>query len=327
MANRIIFGTVNGLNGYTATATIDSANDHLLIQQGSTYFSITRNVFLGVSGIPMDISTAQNVTSKTFDNTNQATLKSNKFTLQDFTDTTKQAIFSVAGVTTGTTRTYTLPNASVTLASTSGTEALSNKSVTASSWSGGTIDNATITVDSISGHSTSTIVTVGGVQMNNGVIGTNNAVTTAAVADTAITPAKLQAGTGTGWAWQSWTPTFTNFSIGNGTLVAQYIQTGKTVSATMIITFGTTTTLTGSLLFTPPVNGVSLYNNGATNFFVGVGDINNGVFGLVSFNASNARMILLYLPTATTFAAVDATHPAAFASGNTITMQFEYQGV
>jgi hypothetical protein len=61
------------------------------------------------------ISAAQTLTNKTLDNTNQVTLKDSKFTLQDDGDTTKQAVFQLSGISTGTTRTYTLPDASGTI--------------------------------------------------------------------------------------------------------------------------------------------------------------------------------------------------------------------
>lgn len=77
-----------------------------------------------------DIATAQNVTNKTLDNTNTITLKDTLFTLQDDGDTTKQARFQLSGLTTGQTRTYTLPDASLILASRTGAETMSNKTLT-----------------------------------------------------------------------------------------------------------------------------------------------------------------------------------------------------
>jgi len=58
---------------------------------------------------------SQSLTSKTLDNTNTVTLKDTLFTLQDDGDTTKQAKFQLSGITTGTTRTYTLPDSSGTV--------------------------------------------------------------------------------------------------------------------------------------------------------------------------------------------------------------------
>lgn len=270
MANKIINGTVNGLTGYAAAVSIDGANDYLLIQQAAgVYKSINRQTLLGVTGTPMDISTVQSVTNKTLDNTNQATLKSNKFTLQDLTDTTKQAVFSIAGVTTGTTRTYTLPNATVTLASLSGVEVLTNKTITSPAITGGTIDNSAITVDSISGHTTSTLVTVGGVQFSNGVVNTANAVTSVSIAAGGVQPQALQSGTGTSWAWASWTPTATNWSNGNGTLTAKYVQIGKTVFFRVHWTLGTTSAVTGLITLTLPVTASSDYF-GVEGAYVGI---------------------------------------------------------
>lgn len=59
----------------------------------------------------------------------------------------------------------------------------------------------------------------------------SNAVTTAKIQDSAVTPAKLLSGTGSTWTWQSWTPTlsgrFTNgdWDVSN----CKYTQIGKTV--------------------------------------------------------------------------------------------------
>jgi hypothetical protein len=56
------------------------------------------------------------LSSKTFDNTNTANFKGSLFTLQDATDTTKQARFDVSNVGTGQTRTVNIPDANSTAA-------------------------------------------------------------------------------------------------------------------------------------------------------------------------------------------------------------------
>lgn len=61
------------------------------------------------------LSGSQALTSKTLDNTNTITLKDTLFTLQDDGDTTKQMVFQLSGISTATTRTLTVPNASGTL--------------------------------------------------------------------------------------------------------------------------------------------------------------------------------------------------------------------
>src|SRR4051794_9332982 len=48
-------------------------------------------------------------------------------------------------------------------------------------------------------------------------------------------------GTDATWAWQSYTPTWTNGgTIGNGTTTAKYVQIGKTVIVNVCYTFGST---------------------------------------------------------------------------------------
>jgi hypothetical protein len=68
------------------------------------------------SGISGFVSTTGNETisgSKTF--TAGVTVRDASFTIQDDADNTKQAQFQLSGITAGTTRTYTLPNATTPL--------------------------------------------------------------------------------------------------------------------------------------------------------------------------------------------------------------------
>jgi hypothetical protein len=58
-------------------------------------------------------------------------------------------------------------------------------------------------------------------------------------------------------SWTAYTPTFTGFSLGNGTLSFAYAQIGKTVHVRGRVTLGTTSTMTGPLDFTVPVTSIT----------------------------------------------------------------------
>ena len=213
------------INQYNAASTIDAVSDQLLIDPAGTgnYLKINRNTYLGVAGTPMDISTTQNVSNKTFQNSNSYTAKDGSLTLQNTADTTKQAKFSLSGITTGNTRTITLPDYNATMASLAGTETLTNKTLTAPTISGGSIDNATVTVDAVSGHTSSNTGTIYGISISSAAINSSSA-----FGNSVILPSALMTGTGSSWAWQSWTPTLSNLSGGTLTY-AKYVQIGKTV--------------------------------------------------------------------------------------------------
>lgn len=324
------------IGDYIATVSIDGTNHYLLIQPGNAstaYNKINRNVFLGVTGQPADISTVQSLTNKTLDNTNTVILKDTLFTLQDDGDTTKQAKFQLSGITTATTRTYTLPNASSTLADIATAQTFTNKTLTAPAISGGTIDNSTITVDSIGEHTVANGVTIDGLNIKDGALNTNNSVVSANITDAAVTPAKLLAGTGSGWTWQSFVPSFTNFTTTSATISGTYIQIGKTVIGEIYITAGAGTAFGTGAYFTPPVTQAAKYNSGR---FKPVGNISfqdsgtaifNGVLMFDQASASNA--IIFYVngsaatytnPTSTT-----ATVPFTIAAGDTMGLQFMYE--
>lgn len=178
MANKVI-------GDYTAASTIDGSTHYLLIQPGSAstaYNKINRNVFLGVSGQPVDTSTSQTVGGKTFSNTNSMSIKDGSFTLQNTGDITKQAQFSLASITTGTLATYILPGASDTLAGLNATQTLLGKTLTGPVINGGSIDNSTVTVDAVLGHTDANTGNIYGVDIINGQITSASSIAPAALA-------------------------------------------------------------------------------------------------------------------------------------------------
>jgi hypothetical protein len=72
------------------------------------------------------------------------------------------------------------------------------------------------------------------------------------------------ASTGLKWdndAWTSYTPTWTNLTIGNGTNNFAYKQIGKTVFVRGSFTFGSTSSISGVPAFTLPVTSISYPSN------------------------------------------------------------------
>ena len=109
-------------------------------------------------------------------------------------------------------------------------------------------------------------------EFNGGISSANiadNAVATAKIPDSAVTTDKLADGSvtndklagGIGGAWQSWTPSYTNITVGNGTVSAKYIQIGKTVFYRFLLKMGTTTSVSNNPTMSPPIEAHADYNN------------------------------------------------------------------
>lgn len=318
------------INDYASAISLDAANDYFLIQQAGVYKRVNRNVMLGITGAPVGNSDTQTLTNKTIGNTNPITAKTNGFTLQDGVDSTKQATFNLSGNTTATTRIYTFPNASSSIADLTTVQTLTNKTITSPVITGGTISNATITVDSISGFTTPTIVTIGGVQMNNGQIATAGAVVTNSIADTAVTPAKLQAGTGSGWTWQSWVPTWTNLTVSTATVNAKYVQVGKMVQCRLSIIFAAGTSISGNPLFTLPVTSVSYPVANISPLGSGtINDNGSAQYGCtVKWNSTTRALIESWDDAATGVrvdTAISATAPMTWTVSDGFELNFTYE--
>ena len=78
------------------------------------------------------------------------------------------------------------------------------------------------------------------------------------VAGSVLTAAQLN---GIGEAATAYTPTTTNFTLGNGTATYAYTRVNKLVFVKGTITFGSTSAFTGTPTFTFPVTATAQYAN------------------------------------------------------------------
>lgn len=101
--------------------TLSGAFDLTLTQTGTT------NVTLPTTGTLATLAGSETLSNKTLGNSNIVTLRDDRFTLQDDSDNTKQAVFQLSSIATGTTRTYTLPDATGTVQLIAATQTVSNK--------------------------------------------------------------------------------------------------------------------------------------------------------------------------------------------------------
>jgi len=164
------------------------------------------------------------------------------------------------------------------------------------------------------------------------ILGTNDASFNdgTGIADSKILPKHLLTGTGSSWALQSWTPSWTNLTAGNGTTVAKYIQVGKIVFFRLSFTLGSTSSITALVKASAPITasssmldlecgtgtandtGVGAYSI-APRFSSGAGA---STIEIVSMNASASR---------TTHAGFTNTDPFTWGTGDSFQVQGWYE--
>lgn len=124
LTNKSISGSTNTLTNISLTTAVTGV---LPTANGGTGQNSTAT--FPTSGTILNDSNTVTVSNKTLDNTSTVTVKDTNLTIQDDGDTTKQAKFQASGISTATTRTYTLPDASDTLVVLAASQSLSNKTL------------------------------------------------------------------------------------------------------------------------------------------------------------------------------------------------------
>ena len=78
--------------------------------------------------------------------------------------------------------------------------------------------------------------------------------------------------------WITWTPTYTNLTIGNGTVTARYQQINKIVNFSFNLTFGSTTAITGGIRISFPVTAATSQAAWDAQIVIGYEDSNVGPY-------------------------------------------------
>jgi len=153
------------------------------------------------------------------------------------------------------------------------------------------------------------------------------------IADGAVLPEHLISGNGTSWAWQTWTPSWTNLTVGNGVTKAKYCKIGKTLVARLNLLFGTTTSITGAIGLAVPATPHSDY--GLTKYVpIGkalyVDEGSNVYLGTPYLQLSTSSISLGTLGAAGTYVnaanvGVTATVPHTWANTDAISLELMYE--
>jgi hypothetical protein len=140
------------------------------------------------------------------------------------------------------------------------------------------------------------------------------------------------ASSGLASAWQAWAPTWTNLTVGNGTVTASYVRVGKLVFARLKLVFGTTTSVTGLITASRPVNSaayggsVSIPQGMARFFDTSASTSYEGRVSNVAANVTNVVLIYDAVVASTIQAeGTSATLPFTWATGDELHMQFFYE--
>lgn len=111
--------------------TVPSGKRRFVFCDGTDFYDLLTDLPSGATIANSAIATttsAQGLSNKTI-TASTITVADNAFTLQDNGDATKQVVFELSGLTTGQTRTLTVPDASATLATTTTAQTLQNKTL------------------------------------------------------------------------------------------------------------------------------------------------------------------------------------------------------
>ena len=132
---------------------------------------------------------------------------------------------------------------------------------------------------------------------------------------------------GTNTAWTSYTPTWTNLTVGNGTNNFAYKQIGKSIFVRGEFSFGSTSSITGGVSFTLPVTSIA-YSGEFSFGNVSLGDSGTAdYFGAIYYAASSKGVIRIINAAGTyaTFAGISSTVPFTWTTGDSMKFHLFYE--
>ena len=123
--------------------------------------------------------------------------------------------------------------------------------------------------------------------------------------------------------WTTWTPTYTNFTLGDGTATARYRKLGKVVEVYCRITLGSTSSITGAMAVSLPISN----SYDGILFTAKLADVGTGnYFGLAELSSGSAFIRLIPTNgTYATFSAISATTPYTFTTNDYIQFSGSYE--
>ncbi len=140
-------------------------------------------------------------------------------------------------------------------------------------------------------------------------------------AGAAIAASKLALPGATPWS-PAWTTTGTAPAIGNGSIVGEYTEVGKLVTAFIVLTAGSTTTYgTGTWIFTLPVTSHVAYT---TSSPVGTAILVRGTNLYTVMAILGGGGVIMVEDTAIATSVVGQGTPATLQSGDTILVCYTY---
>jgi hypothetical protein len=128
-------------------------------------------------------------------------------------------------------------------------------------------------------------------------------------------------------AWTSYTPTFTNLTVGNSTLNFKYKQIGKTVIVRAALTLGSTGSMGSNPNFTFPVAASTYLANTALGDMYIEDAAVAGYMGRFKWISGPLCQIEIYGAGGTyvNFNSITSTTPFTWATGDFFTGQFYYE--
>ena len=129
-------------------------------------------------------------------------------------------------------------------------------------------------------------------------------------------------------AWQTYTPTWVNITIGNGTVVARYTVVNKTVTVQVKFTLGSTSVIGsgGAITMSLPVTSATAQYTAAVSL-IGIGAANDP--GVVTYQlwtlwASSTTVAFGYM-TSSRYQEIFSTGPFTWNTNDVFTCSFTYE--